>query len=263
MHGFWAVLTVIAAPLAAASHVPLDDVRFDAWSKSALSFLDRPSHFLGREELLALPVPPPPTNSSPETRAELDQLLALQAARTPAQQRSIENHREYDHVCQAILQAAHGDLRSAPRTRALLTHVEQDASLAVFHAKRRFQRARPHQLEPRLHPCIAVPGHPAYPSGHALQGYLVARVLSLIFPESRDALTSAGTLIGHEREIAGLHYPGDARASRILGEALFARLETNETFLAEVDAARAEWRRGGTSSTSAPATSSRPAPHGP
>jgi len=188
MHGSWAVLTAVATSLLAPSHPPLDDIRFQGWSKAALSFLDRPSHYLGRDELLALPVSPPPTNDSPETRAELDGLLALQAARTPAQQRSIEDHREYERVCDAVLQAVHGRLKSAPRTRALLLHVEQDASLAVFHAKKRFQRPRPHQLEPRLHPCIAVPGHPAYPSGHALQGYLVAaRPLADLSRRSRGA----------------------------------------------------------------------------
>jgi len=237
------LVAVLATPVAAAPPAPLDDVRFEGWSKTALAFLDRPSHFLGRDELFALPVPPPPVNSSPETRAELDELLALQAARTPAQRHAIEAHRDYHSVCDVILQAGHGDLRSAPRTRALLMHVEKDASLAVFHAKQRFQRPRPQQLEPRLHPCIAVPGHPAYPSGHALQGYLVARVLSLIFPQDRQALMNAGALIGREREIAGLHYPSDARASRALGEALFGRLQTNEQFLAEVAAVKAEWRR--------------------
>ncbi len=263
VRGAWPLLTLPAAPLAAGSQVPADEVRFRAWSEAALSFLDRPPYYLDRDELLALPVPAPPTNSSPETRAELDQLLAWQAARTAAQQHAIESHREYQTVCQAILQVVHGDLRSAPHTRALLAHVEQDASLAVFHAKRRFQRARPHQLEPRLRPCIAVPGHPAYPSGHALQGYLVARVLSLIFPDAHEALMSAGALIGHEREIAGLHYPSDGRASRILGEALFHRLETNDKFLAEVDGARIEWRRdGAVSGTAATSRPRSPPPQG-
>jgi len=219
----------------------LDEIRFGEWTKTARSFLDRPPYFLGREELLALPVPPPPANGSAQVRAELDELLALQAGRTRAQQGSIEAHREYAAVCQAILRRVHADGVPAPRTRALLRHVEQDASLAVFHAKKRFGRARPHQLEPRLRPCIAVPGHPAYPSGHALQGYLVARVLALIFPERRDELAAAGALIGREREIAGLHYPSDSAASRALGDALFARLESNPRFVAEVDAARSEW----------------------
>jgi hypothetical protein len=255
MHGPGALLTAIATMVAAAtSHVPLDDIHFDGWSKTALSFLHRPPHFLGRDELAALPVAPPPANSSPETRAELDGLLELQAHRTRAQQQAIDAHREYANVCQAVLRAAHADGKPAPRTRALLGHVEQDASLAVFQAKMRFNRARPHQLEPRLRPCLAVPGHPAYPSGHALQGYLVARVLSLIFPEDGEALAAAGALIGHEREIAGLHYPSDARASRALGDAIFTRLETNEKFAAEVEGARAEWRPGSTRGAS-PASS--------
>ena len=247
MSSAWLVLVTSVAALAGGGPpLPLgglDEIRFVDWSKAARSFLDRSSYFLGREELLALPLAPPPANSSPEVRAELDELLALQAQRTSVQQRSIEDHREYAAVCRAILSSAHAEAVPAPRTRALLAHVERDASVAVFHAKRRFARARPQQLEPRLRPCIAVPGHPAYPSGHALQGYLVSRVLALLFPDRRDDLAAAGVLIGREREIAGLHYPSDSAASRALGEALFARLESNPRFMAEVDEARAEWQR--------------------
>jgi len=47
--------------------------------------------------------------------------------------------------------------------------------------------------------------------------------------------------IGPEREIAGLHYPSDSRASRALGDELLARLQQNERFLAEVKAAKEEW----------------------
>jgi acid phosphatase (class A) len=241
VRGACVLLALVAAPLAS-PHVPLDDIRFERWGKAPLSILDRAPYFLDRAALLALPVPPPPLNSAPATRAELDELLALQAHRTRAQERAIADHREYASVCDAILGAVHRDLKAAPKTRALLDHVERDASLAIFHAKRRFNRARPDQLEPRLHPSLAVPAHPAYPSGHALQGYLVARVLSAIFPDQLQALAAAGTLIGREREMAGLHYPSDSAASRALGAALFAGLESNPKFLAELAAARSEWR---------------------
>jgi membrane-associated phospholipid phosphatase len=221
--------------------VPLDDIRFEAWEKWALSRLDAPSYFLDREVLIALPVSCPPANSSTETRAELDELLELQQKRTRVQVKMITKHLEYDGVCAAVLAATHRKLTRAPKTRALLNHVHVDAVLAVFHAKKRFNRARPHQLEPRLHPAIPVPAHPAYPSGHALQGYLVARTLSLLFPKNSEDLMAVGVQIGREREIAGIHYPSDAKASRALGEELFARLQQNEKFLAEVEAAKAEW----------------------
>jgi acid phosphatase (class A) len=124
---------------------------------------------------------------------------------------------------------------------ALLEHVDADITVAVFNAKHRFDRARPSQLEPRLTPSIPVPAHAAYPSGHALQGYVVARVLALLAPDRRDAFTVLGDSIGREREIAGLHFPSDSAASRALGAALFAKLEDNARFADELAAARSEW----------------------
>lgn len=233
-----ALVSSFSLALAAA---PLDDIRFEGWGKWALSRLERAPHFLNREELIALPVSPPPENSSPETRAELDQLLELQRARTPAQVKEMKKHLDYDEVCTAILAATNRKLTRAPKTKALLKHVQTDALVALFHAKKRFNRARPHQLEPRLRPAVSVPSHPAYPSNHALQGYLVARTLSLLFPQDSEDLMAVGEQIGREREIAGLHYPSDSKASRALGDELFARLQQNEKFLAEVEASRKEW----------------------
>jgi hypothetical protein len=233
-----ALVSSFSLALAAA---PLDDIRFEAWGEWARSRLDLPSHFLEREVLIALPVSPPPGNSSTETRAELDELLKLQQERTRAQLKMITKHLEYDGVCTAILAATHRKLTGASKTKRLLKHVQMDASLAIFHAKKRFNRARPHQLEPRLRPAIPGPGHPAYPSNHALQGYMVARTLSLLFPQQSQDLMTVGLQIGREREIAGLHYPSDSKASWALGEELFARLQENEGFLAEVEAAKKEW----------------------
>jgi acid phosphatase (class A) len=231
---------LLAAPPARSA--PLDDIQFEAWGRRELSYLDRKPYFLTREELLSLPLVPPPRNSSGTTRDELDELLKLQAARTRAERRAIERHRSYPGVCGALIEVAQRDLGSAPKTNALLTHLELDASLAVFSAKRRFNRPRPNQLDSRIQPAIPVPAHAAYPSGHALQGYLVSRVMAAIFPDHRDELMARGIEIGREREIAGLHYPSDSAASRRLGEALYARLEKNEKFVRELAAAKSEWR---------------------
>jgi len=234
------LLSLVAA--AAAADPIADEARYSGWTRGTLAFLDRQPYFLSRAELLALEVPPPPANSSETTRRDLDALLELQQqARTRTALRDIERHKEYPGVCAAVLASVHRELSHAPRTRALLEHVDRDATVAVFHAKRRFERPRPHQLEARLRPAIGIPAHAAYPSGHALQGYLVARVLSAIFPDSREDLMSAGEKIGFEREIAGLHYASDSAASRALGAALYARLESNDRFQRELAAARSEW----------------------
>jgi acid phosphatase (class A) len=235
------LLSVIAS---AAAADPIDDeIRYSGWTRSTLALLDRQPYFLGRAELLALELPPPPANSSDSTRRDLEALLQLQQrARTRDALRAIAAHREYPGVCAAVLATVYRELTHAPKTRALLEHVERDATVAVFNAKRRFERARPHQLDARIKPAMAVPAHSAYPSGHALQGYLVARVLSAIFPDYREELMRAGDQIGYEREIAGFHYASDSAASRALGAELYARLEANERFQRELAAARSEWQ---------------------
>ncbi len=220
----------------------LDSIHFDNWGKWELSLLERAPWFLSRDELLAIPIAPPVANSDGKTRADLDELLRLQAARTPAQLRAIEAHRAYDGLCEAFFELLKRDMKKAPKTRALLEHVDRDGTLPLFTAKRRFERARPTQLEPRLKNAIAIPRHAAYPSGHALQGNLVAHVMAELAPASRDAIAALGVEVGHEREIAGLHYAGDSAASRALGDAIWARLIKNEKFRKELDDARAEWR---------------------
>jgi acid phosphatase (class A) len=236
------LLLVAAAQKDEAQAETRDEVRFTGWGARELSWLARPSHFLAREELLALPVAPPPRNSDASTQAELAELLRLQAARTAAQRRDIEAHRDFAGLCGAFFAIAQRGATSLPATVRLLEHVDADLTVAVFNAKRRFERARPSQLEPRLHPSIAVPRHAAYPSGHALQGYLVARVMALLLPAESDAFLSLGEQVGREREIAGLHFPSDSAASRGLGAIIFARLEANARFREELEEARREWR---------------------
>jgi acid phosphatase (class A) len=236
------VVALLAAADAAAQPAPLDAVRFARWGREALSYLRAPPWFLTRRELLAIEVAPPPANGAASTRRELDELLRLQAARTEEEQRAIVRHLRYAGVCEALLATAGRPRGATPRTWALLQHVERDARFAVFHAKRRFERARPHQLEPRLRPSIPVPPHAAYPSGHAIESHVAARVLALLTPGRREALLGAALQVGHEREIAGVHFPSDGVASRALGDAIVAALERNPRFVRELEAARSEWR---------------------
>ena len=219
----------------------VDGVRFEGWGRHELGIQDRKPVYLDRAALLALPVPPPPANSAAETRAELDELLRLQATRTRAQEQAIQKHRAYPGVLAALMEVVQRDLDDAPRTRALLERIDHDALIAVFHAKKRFDRARPHQLEPRIKPSIPVPAHAAYPSGHAMQGWLAARVLALVFPGFEKDLRALGAEIGRERERAGLHYPSDSAASRALADQIFARLQDSPAFKRDLAAARGEW----------------------
>ena len=48
--------------------------------------------------------------------------------------------------------------------------------------KSKFNRARPTAVSPYLGPIFDPPGHSSYPSGHATEAYLVARLLEQVMP---------------------------------------------------------------------------------
>lgn len=79
-----------------------------------------------------------------------------------------------------------------------------------------YNRARPAHIAPEiinekngtlLHSDSA--NTPAYPSGHAMQGYYLAKILSRKFPAKTQAIMEISTKIANIRIMAGLHYPSD------------------------------------------------------
>jgi len=108
--------------------------------------------------------------------------------------------------------------------------------------KHRFNRARPAQLSPSLMPMITTPGHPAYPSGHGFQSWLGAIALAEVRPDARAALIAMAQRIGHNREIAGVHYPSDTKAGQSLADQVLAIAKEGKLFQELLAEAKAEWR---------------------
>jgi hypothetical protein len=96
-----------------------------------------------------------------------------------------------------------------------------------------YKRPRPSHLCPALLPPIAVPGHAAFPSGHATQAHLMALCLNDIFstlPQQSRVLEDTWTLadrIARNREIAGLHYESDSNAGRAIALATLPILQAS------------------------------------
>ena len=94
----------------------------------------------------------------------------------------------------------------------------------VMHFKRRYDRPRPSQLLPELLPPFPVPGHAAFPSGHAIESHLVALVLESVLPGRHPAqplLRPMAERIAINREVMGLHYRTDSVAGKLLAHAAF------------------------------------------
>ncbi|MGB8326283.1 MAG: phosphatase PAP2 family protein [Steroidobacteraceae bacterium] len=189
-------------------------------------------------------LPPPPAADSPETRAELDQLLALQAQRTPA---AAERARADDEA--SVFRFA--DVFDAPAaftparlpwTRALFSQLRDDELAAVKRAKDIFARVRPCRAEPRVAPVIRCPGTRAYPSGHATLGWIDGLVLADMLPEKRAQILARAREYGWNRVVAGVHYPSDIEAGRASATAIVALLFASPEFRAREAQAREELR---------------------
>ncbi|MEI8304385.1 MAG: phosphatase PAP2 family protein [Burkholderiales bacterium] len=108
------------------------------------------------------------------------------------------------------------------------------------YAEMRFKHAfgvwRPVELNPQVQPMISTPGHGSFPMGHATQAYAVAHVLSSLVglgpsygaggatsahqPTLFAQLQRQAARISTNRVIAGVHFPVDTMAGRMLGVAL-------------------------------------------
>ena len=187
---------------------------------------------------------PPPARDSPATRVELDELLELQKARTPAEvaaaraDRKTEIQRFY-----GALGFPDGANPQLPLLRALAEHVEDDTRPYVRAAKEKFRRLRPYEIESRLEPCIAnVRGDLSYPSGHADYGYVMAYLLRDMVPERDVQLMTRADAFARQRLMCGVHFRSDIEAGRKAARWLSSALSADPAYRHDANAAMAELR---------------------
>ncbi len=107
-----------------------------------------------------------------------------------------------------------------------LKNITKDTSPIILKLKYHYNRPRPQQLanakglkfhqEP-----LDSSKTPAYPSGHATQGRLIAKILSDKFPKHESEINKLGNEIGTGRLVAKVHYPSDDLFGKELGDALY------------------------------------------
>jgi len=202
-----------------------------------------------------------PSNSSEQTRAELDFLLKLQANRTAAQTKrvmdlahigywpdfnSLESHPKYaENLIDLFfeLREVVGEKATAanyPFTSALLQSIMNDMRLMEFSVKYSLLRPRPYILEPRLEP-LQIMGSPSFASGHTLWAYIQAYTLSELIPQKRAEFIDVAYELGMSREIMGVHYPSDEEVARQLAHRMLLLMWHTEKFQKDFIKAKDEW----------------------
>jgi acid phosphatase (class A) len=190
-------------------------------------------------------LPPPPEAGSAQERAELDELLRLQAARTPAtaQRASDDANVTIFRFADALGNPAAFNRQQLPLTALLFERIAKDESLFMNTAKDAFGRPRPFLTERRLAPVVEKPPSASYPSGHTTWAVACAIVLADMVPERRAQIFARADEYAHNREVGGVHYPSDVAAGHLAGTALATELFDVPRFVDDEIAAGAELRQ--------------------
>lgn len=139
---------------------------------------------------------------------------------------------------------------SAKKTPAIMNLIERGIATLrqVGRApKKHYMRRRPFDRfnEPTLVPKDeeSLRKNGSYPSGHTILAWSMALLLVEVNPAAQDALLKYAYEWGQSRVIAGFHWQSDVDASKVLVSGAFASLHADETFLADMRKARAEFKK--------------------
>lgn len=233
---FFVALVLCFISVSAVSAEPLRFKEQD-WNENFLRILDRGPSILSASHVFHIPEFPP--NESATTREELRYLKEeAYDLRSPITTRLIHfENSDAVSIPRLFLTAGLVDLHDY-KTIRLIEYVDREFMYFVLREKKRLMRARPSQLDTSLETLIPNPRHPAYPSGHAGQSYIVSLVLSDFDTEHAEFYQGFARDVAARREIAGVHYPSDSHAGQILAEQVLAALKNNTVFQRKYDDAK-------------------------
>jgi acid phosphatase (class A) len=186
---------------------------------------------------------PPPAVGSPEQQRDMAELLALQKERTPEQEALAQADEERSVYRFADVVGTDFTPDKLPLATALFAAVKKTAAAVVDPSKDYWHRPRPYMTNPELHPCLHKPSGPSYPSNHATFATVTGIILADMIPEKAAQIHARAALFRFNRELGGVHYPGDVEAGRLAGTVIAAFLLQNQAFLSEYAKARTEVRQ--------------------
>ena len=132
---------------------------------------------------------------------------------------------------------------SAPTLQKILDRLRADARQFVDPPKDKWARPRPYLGQPG-NICVekteALAKSASYPSGHSTLSWAWGLILAELAPDRATDILSRARAYSESRVVCGVHYPSDISAGRLNGSALFAALQSNAEFRADMEKARAE-----------------------
>jgi acid phosphatase (class A) len=202
-----------------------------------------PARYLDSSQIdLVRILAPPPTPQSPEGKAELEAVLAVQRTRTDAEVKRAQADDELSVFRYSDVMGAGFAPENLPFATAFFKDVAADGGRVVNPTRQHFNRPRPVAVDKTVEPVVNANGG-SYPSGTAAFAYEAGILLANMVPEKAPAIFARAADWGRNRVVSGVHYPGDVEAGRISGSVIDNVLLHDATFMADFEKAKAEVRR--------------------
>ena len=91
----------------------------------------------------------------------------------------------------------------------------------VLFFKLLFNRQRPYQTDPNMgHVDTPTSYSPSFPSGHAMQAYLLARTKAKYHPDKKEEILQTGERCAFLRVQGGVHFPSDLASAKRLADVI-------------------------------------------
>ena len=162
---------------------------------------------------------PPPDNSSKKTRSELHWLKNYNNGEVDESvvKRGDDIKKVYEKYCND---------NKLKYPKDYIKELIKDSGKLIYQLKYKFNRPRPKQvanfLKMDLPTTTLESMHtPSYPSGHAVQGYLIGEILSNLDKTNAILYRGVGEDIAHSRIVAKAHYPSDKTYGHKIAMELF------------------------------------------
>ena len=163
----------------------------------------------------------PPGNDTFDTMQELKELKSI-----PLNKKFVKDN---DDIEAAFKKTAEQQGVEDYDEKIVSKLIEKSAPL-ILKLKKYFNRPRPKTIAKKMNikmKDIEMKSMktPSYPSGHSVQGVLIAKVLSDKYPKAKSAFNKTGKNISYSRRVAHAHYKSDSKMGEKLGNSMYKHIK--------------------------------------
>lgn len=191
--------------------------------------------------------PAPAARSGTQARDKAASKAALAAHGTPRWSVATSDADLFTPAATGALSCAAGfeiSPQATPSLDKLLRRTMLDFGIGTGKAKKLYNRDRPFEVNkrPMCTPEAArmLEADGSYPSGHSAIGFGWGMVLAQLLPDRTTQLMARGRAFGESRRYCNVHWQSDVEEGRVIAAAVFARLQAEPAYLADLQAARDE-----------------------